>query len=264
MLQTYVEAWRASALDTIALLEDLDDAAWDTSTDLPGWTVRDVAAHLAHLEAVLAGATEDDVPSAATPAGLASAYTEAGVAARRGRGREELLAELREGVETRAHRLSTDLPSDPGARAEPTPAGVGWTWDVLLRNRTVDVWCHEQDVRRAVGRPGGLDSPAAVVTTHVFALAMPYVLGKKVGAPVGTSVLWELTGPVAMQVGATVGDDGRARPGVPTDPTATITLTSEDFCVLAAGRRGPGAVGVDVAGDVDLAHRVLEQMTITA
>ena len=93
---------------------------------------------------------------------------------------------------------------------------------------------------------------------------MPYVLGKKVGAPVGTSVLWELTGPVAMQVGATVGDDGRARPGVPTDPTATITLTSEDFCVLAAGRRGPGAVGVDVAGDVDLAHRVLEQMAITA
>jgi uncharacterized protein (TIGR03083 family) len=263
MLQTYVDAWQASVRDTLGLLEEVDDAAWSTPTDLPGWTVGDVAAHLAHLEAVTAGLVVDDAPATASPGGLASAYTEAGVEARRGRSREEVLDELRRGVDVRAERLGAALPADPSARAEHTPAGVGWTWDTMLRNRTVDVWCHEQDVRRALDRPGGLDSPAAVVTTHVFALAMPYVLGKKVGAPAGTSVLWELTGPVAMQVGATVGDDGRARPGVPGSPTATLALTSDAFAVLAAGRRGPGDVTVEVRGDADLAHRVLEQMAVT-
>ncbi|WP_311209133.1 MULTISPECIES: maleylpyruvate isomerase family mycothiol-dependent enzyme [unclassified Aeromicrobium] len=263
MLQTYIDAWLASARDTLALLEDLDDAQWSSPTDLPGWTVADVAAHLAHLEAVTAGHVVDEAPTTASPGGLASAYTEAGVEARRGLSREQVLTELRAGIDARARSLGDAPPTDPSARADHTPAGVGWTWDTMLRNRTVDIWCHEQDVRRAVGRPGNLDSPAAVVTTHTFSFAMPYVLGKKVGATAGTSVLWDLTGPLAMQVGATVGDDGRARPGVPGSPSATLTLSSDAFAILAAGRRGPGAVDVGVAGDTDLAHRVLEQMAVT-
>lgn len=263
MLQTYVDAWHASARDTLALLESLEPSAWATPTDLPGWTVADVAAHLAHLEAVTAGHVVDEAPTTASPGGIASAYTEAGVEARRGRDPQELLAELRAGVDVRAQRLLDGPLPDPAERAEHTPAGVGWTWDTMLRNRTVDVWCHEQDLRRALDRPGNLDSPAAHVTTHTFALAMPYVLGKKVGASAGSSVLWELTGPIPLQVGATVGDDGRARPGVPDSPDATLTLSSEDFAVLAAGRRGPDRVDVRVDGDLDLATRVLEQMAVT-
>lgn len=263
MLQTYVDAWLASAHDTIALLEDLDDTAWATPTDLPGWTVADVAAHLAHLEAVAAGLVADEAPTATSPRGIASAYTEAGVQARRGLPREQVLEELRRSVTVRAERFAQGLPEDPTARAEHTPPGVGWTWETLLRNRTVDTWCHEQDVRRAVDRPGGLDSPAAQVTTHTFAAAMPYVLGKKVGAVAGTSVLWDLTGPITLPVGATVGNDGRARPGVPEAPHATMTMPSDTFAVLAAGRRRPGAVDVRATGDLDLAHRVLEQMAVT-
>lgn len=261
MLQTYVDAWRESAASTLALLESLDDAQWSMPTDLPGWSVADVAAHLAHLEAVVAGTVQDELPDTTGPT-IPSDYTEAGVATRRGRTAAEVVDELRTAVEARTAQLGT-LPDDPHARADVTPGGAPWTWDTLLRNRAVDVWCHEQDVRRAVDRPGSLDSPAAVVTTHGFALAMPFVLGKRVGAAAGTSVLWDLTGPLAMQVGATVGDDGRARPGVPGDPTATLTLTSDTFAVLAAGRRGPAAVSVDVTGDKDLAHRVLEQMAVT-
>jgi hypothetical protein len=40
-------------------------------------------------------------------------------------------------------------------------------------------------------------------------------------------------------------------------------MTSDTFAVLAAGRRRPGAVDVEVAGDADIAHRVLEQMAVT-
>ena len=48
---------------------------------------------------------------------------------------------------------------------------------------------HEQDVRRAVGRPGGLDSAPARHTADYLAESLGYVLGKKVGAPVGTSLV---------------------------------------------------------------------------
>ena len=46
------------------------------------------------------------------------------------------------------------------ARPGSSAASPG-SWETLLRNRPLDVWMHEQDVRRAVGRPGGLDAPAA-------------------------------------------------------------------------------------------------------
>lgn len=261
MLQTYMDAWHACATDTLALLGELDETAWSTPTDLPGWSVGDVAAHLAHLEAVGAGLETDDGPVAAGSV-LAADYTARGVEARRGRDRAVVIEELQRAVETRAEQL-VELPADPQARADRAPAGVPWSWETLLRNRCVDMWTHEQDVRRAVGRPGGLDSPAAVVTTHSLASAMPYVLGKKVGAPAGTSVRWILTGGVPLDIGAAVGDDGRAHSTLPDEPTAGLRMTSEAFAVLAAGRRGPDAVEVGIDGDADLGRRVLELMAVT-
>lgn len=261
MLQTYVDAWRDSVHATIELLDGLDDEAWRTPTDLPGWTVGDVAAHLAHLEAVICGHAEDAGPQVESTT-LASDYTEAGVQERRGRPRTEVVEELRAAVAARCDQLAT-VPEDPKARADRPPAGAPWNWETMLRNRCVDAWCHEQDIRRAIDVPGGLDTAGAVVTTHSLAFAMPFVLGKKVGAPAGTAVCWILTGGVPMEIGATVGDDGRAHGGVPENPTTTLRMTAETFTVLAAGRRGPGAVEIAVDGDADLAHRVLEQMAVT-
>ena len=39
-------------------------------------------------------------------------------------------------------------------------------------------------------------------------------------------------------------------------PTATLTMTSEAFTVLGAGRRTPDRVDVDVHGDEKLGHAV--------
>lgn len=260
MLQTYVDAWRESVRSVLDLAADLDADDWSRPTDLPGWSVLDVVAHLAHLESVTAGVETDEVPDTGATI-VASDYTDAGVAARRGRTPEQVLEELRTSFATRSAVL--DVLPDPAASASPTPGGVAWTWDTLLRNRAVDAWSHEQDVRRAVGRPGSLDSPGAVVTTHTFAAGMPYVLGKKVGAAPGTSVLWVLTGGVPLEVGATVGDDGRARGGAPGDPTTTLTMTSETFTVLAAGRRTPTTSEVEITGSAHLAQQVLAAMTLT-
>ncbi len=96
--------------------------------------------------------------------------------------------------------------------------------------------------------PAHSDSGGAQVTTHAFAAGMPFVLGKRVSPPAGTSVLWRITGEVPLETGAIVGEDGRARSEVADDPTATLTLTSEAFTVLAAGRRTPDRVDVERRG----------------
>ena len=260
-LQIYVDAWRHSVHAVLDLVEDIDDHQWMLSTDLPGWDVHDVVAHLAHLEAVLAGQTPDTEVDA-TASGVLSTYTEAGVQERRGMSPADVVAELRAGITAREAAL-VDLPADPKAPADRTPGAAPWTWEVLLRNRAIDAWCHEQDLRRTLERPGNLDAPGAQVTTRTFAAAMPFVLGKKVAPPTGSSVTWEISGPVELTVGATIGADGRAIPERSDSPDVTLRMGSEDFCVLGAGRRRPEAVGVAIDGDQALGTRVLASMAVT-
>ena len=173
---------------------------------------------------------------------------------------EQLRADFADLVARRAESLAV-LP-DPQAAAVNTPAGVEWTWEVALRNRVIDLWSHEQDIRRATGLPGGLDALGAHVTSATFAAALPYVLGRKAGAPAGSVVRWVVTGPVPLDTTIGVGDDGRARP---TDavPDATVRMDTEAFTVLGAGRRTPDAVDVEIEGDRELAERVLRAMAVT-
>ena len=260
-LEPYVQAWHGTASDVIDLLPTLADDDWSKPTDLPGWSVHDVAAHLAHLEAVLTGHDSEPAPSRGNGRSPSTDYTQAGVDARAGRSPQELIDELRQCVEVRAEQLR-DLP-DPSSKPDTTPGGVDWTWEVLMRNRAIDLWCHEQDIRRAVDRPGSLGTGGAQVTARSFAAGMPFVLGKRVAPPVGTSVVWHITGDVPMEIGAVIGDDGRAAANVVDDPSAALTMTNEAFTVLGAGRRTPDRVDVEIDGDRELGQAVLGAMGLT-
>lgn len=260
-LEASVNAWDDSAQSVLVLLADLTEPEWSRPTDCPDWTVKDVAAHLAHLEHELAaGAPTAPDPSAKI---VTSSFTEAGVQARRGHTTDALMTELRAAVTARAADLA-DLPADPHSLASPTPGGVAWSWDTLLRNRAIDVWVHEQDIRRATDRPGSLGSPGAWLTTLSFKSAMGYVVGKKVQPPAGTSIGWHVTGEVPFDLTVAVGDDGRATATASIDePTVLLTMSSEDFAVLGAGRRMPDQLDITVAGDSALAQSVLAAMTLT-
>ena len=158
--------------------------------------MHDVAAHTAHLEAILAGSPEEtvDVGQPGHVTGLMGLYTEQGVVARKDRTPDELITEIRESATARHTALLADPPTDGHASPPRIFAGVGWDWDRLLRNRPLDVWMHEQDVRRAVGRPGGLDGPAAAHVVDYLSESLGYVLAKKVGAAPGTTVLLAVAG----------------------------------------------------------------------
>lgn len=260
----FVETWKGACADFVALARTIPEDQAHLPTDLPGWDVFDNVAHTAHLEAVLAGAPEEtvEVGEGAHIKSLSGAYTEQGVVARRGRNLSDLCDEIESSAKIRYAELRADPPEDGSAPAPRTPAGVPWNNQTLLSNRPLDVWMHEQDIRRAINRPGGYDSPAAVHTMKVLGSSLPMVLGKRVGAPVGTSVLVNVPD-AGLSFGARVGEDGRAERVIPEAPTATLILSPQDFIVLVGGRRTPDAVDAAVEGDATLAHAVMAAMAVT-
>ncbi|GAA5141208.1 maleylpyruvate isomerase family mycothiol-dependent enzyme [Nocardioides marinquilinus] len=264
-LAGYVEVWWGAVTDFAELLEQLPDDAWTTPTDLAGWDVRACAAHTAHLESVLAGRGEETAEVGEPPhvTGLMGLYTEVGVVNRRDRSPAEIVAELREATTLRHEQLLADPPTDASARPPRVFGGVPWTWEVLLRNRPLDVWMHEQDVRRAVGRPGGLDTPAARHTADYLLESFGKVLAKGAGAPPGTTAVLDVEG--STPVAFTVDDDRRGRrlAEPPTTPDLALRLDRESFVVLAGGRRTPPADAVRLEGDADLGRRVLDAMAVT-
>lgn len=263
-LQTYIEAWRTSCADFIALARELPEEQWHLPTDLPGWDVADVVAHTAHLEAVLAGGPEEtvEVPSDLPHLrGLMGQYTEQGVIARKGRSLPEMADEIEQAVAVRSDELDANPPTDPDATPPRTPGGIPWNTETLLRNRPLDVWMHEQDIRRATERPGHLATPGARHTVGLLLRALPMVLGKRVSPPAGTSVRIEVP-ELELATTAQVGADGRATPA-DVDPTVRLRMSPEAFIVLAGGRRTPEQVHVDITGDQPLGAAVLANMATT-
>lgn len=260
-----VEIWHGAVADFVALAREIPQEQWDLPTDLDGWSVKDNVAHTAHLESVLAGGPEETIPVDPAPhiKDLSGFYTEQGVLARRDRDIASLCDEIVTATDTRYAELLADPPSDGAALPPRTPAGVPWNNDTLLNNRPLDVWMHEQDIRRATGRPGGYDGPTAAHVLNRLANALPMVLGKRVAPPAGTSVRIDVP-----EAGATwsaaIGDDGRAAAREPLeDPTVRITLTAEEFVVLAGGRRGLEATSPSYVGDAELGRTLLSNFAVT-
>jgi uncharacterized protein (TIGR03083 family) len=252
--------------DFAALVRDLDDDEWELPTDLEGWTVHDVVSHTTHLEAVMAGTPEETV---AVPQGLAHVtslmdfYTEQGVIARRGHSREQLLQELVAATGQRLGETRANPPDDGSVRATRTPGDIGWTWHTLLSNRPLDIWMHEQDIRRATDHPGNLDSVPARHVVGLFGRGLGYVWGKKVGADVGQTAAVEVTD-LGKRFLVTVGDDGRgARAAADARPDTTLRLGTEAFIVLSGGRRDPDSQPVEVSGDEELGGRLLRALAVT-
>jgi uncharacterized protein (TIGR03083 family) len=270
-LSGYVEAWKGALDEVVALLSDLTVEQWRLPTDLPEWTVHDVAAHLAHIESVLCGARqpagEPDPEGAGrtqsrNPTG---AWTGVGVAARRAHTGRQIVEELVHASDARLAVLRGDPPTDGSASPPITPGGLPWDWETLLSNRVVDMWMHLQDIRRAVGRPGGLDTPAAAHTAAVFARAFPYCVGKRVAPPSGTTVELAVSGRAPVHLAVEVDERGRAVPMTdrPASPTVRLGMDLEAFAILGGGRRPPGAVDVVVSGDAVLGREVLAAMAVT-
>ncbi|WP_377638878.1 maleylpyruvate isomerase family mycothiol-dependent enzyme [Oryzobacter terrae] len=267
-----VDAWSRAVRNVIDLGRTTRPGDADLPTDCPGWTVHDQVAHVAGAEALTAGdPTPDlDVSTHAHVRHDFGALMEKFVEARRERSLEEVLDELEERLEERLAFFA----SDEGWEAREVDGPFGrTTWPQLLAIRTFDVWVHEQDLREALGRPGGLEGAAASIAMTSLVEALPRIVARTAEVPPGNAVVVELTGPTAARVGVRVEErDGRAL-GVPLftgDPdehpdvvTTTLTMSTQVAGRLVGGRRDPDDLHVVVSGDVDVARRVLAAMAIT-
>ena len=110
-------------------------------------------------------------------------FNEAEVATRRANSGREVLAEWNALADLRLDTLRT---ADDAyfAREMMNPTGPGTMAD-FLQIRVLDCWIHEQDMRRAVERPGHMVGPAAEHTIDRLVRTIPIVVGKRAATPGG-------------------------------------------------------------------------------
>lgn len=251
-----IEAWRHTFAASIDVCADLSDEEWSAQTECPLWTVKDVCAHLVGGEVWM---SEGHPPPTEGLARIADRP----VAERRDASGAEVLAELREVFALRQRQVAEN-PPDP---AEPaiTAYGVPVTLGILLTHRAFDGWVHEQDLRRALGRPGNLDAPAAPITRDILLASLARVVAKHAAAPPGSVVRLAVDGPLAFDVAVTVDERGRGylAPWDGGDASTALHTDWETYTRLAAGRIEPAAAEVKVRGDAEVAARVLAHFAVT-
>ena len=249
------------------LCSDLTEEEWKTPTDLPGWSVQDNVSHMVGTERMLAGdeAPDADLPEMDHVQNQIGSFNEQWVEARRGLPGAEVLAEFNEVTGNRLTALRA-MSTEEFDKVGFTPEGEA-PYREFMHIRVFDCWQHEQDIRRALGRPGSLDSPAAAQAIDRVTGAMGYIVGKRAGAPQGSTVVFDVEGPIERVVA--VGVEGRASllDTPPAEPTVRITLDTETYNALACGRwsgsqaRAEGRVSVE--GDEDLGRAVVDNMAYT-
>lgn len=249
-----VVAWRHAMESVLTIGPALSDVQWLAPTECPHWTVKDVYAHLIGGERWMAAGhppVDQDL----------SSWTDGPVRERRDAPATSVLEELRHVYEQRRVQLGAGVDQEQPARL---PMGQQSDLGMLLRTRAMDVWAHEQDIRRAVGMPGSLDSPAAAVAGQLFVAALPRIVAKSAQAPPGSVVRLATTGPVALDVAAAVDSSGRGSAVSPEPPvTAHVTLGWEAYTRLSCGRGDRADYEVTIAGDAALAERVLAHLAVT-
>jgi uncharacterized protein (TIGR03083 family) len=174
----------------------------------------------------------------------------------------KLLRQLRETYELRRVQLERDG-VDP-AQPAPMPTGATGTLGQLLRVRVLDVWAHEQDIRRAVGQPGNLASPGAAIAGELFIGALPRIVARTAAAPAGSTVRLTTRGEIDIDVAVAVDGGGQGTLVAPSRAaTAHAQLSWEGYTRLSCGRGSRADYEVRVTGDRALAERVLASLAVT-
>ncbi|MGW0991480.1 maleylpyruvate isomerase family mycothiol-dependent enzyme [Streptomyces sp. NPDC002486] len=267
-LQPYADAWTHSVEAIAELLQPLAEAEWNRRTPCPGWSVRDVVSHVIGLDCEMLG---DPRPIHSLPRDLFHVtnehqrYMEMQVDVRRHHTAPEMTSEL-EYVIIRRNRQLRNESRDPGTTVR-GPLGSELTLEESMRRHAFDVWVHEQDLRTALGRPGNLDSPGALITRDVLLGELPRVVAEDAQAPRSSAIVFDVHGPVEFLRTIRVDIQGRGtlETAPALGPAATLTLDWETYVRLACGRVTPESVSdrLKTEGDPDLAAAILNNFRVT-
>ncbi|MFF4957896.1 maleylpyruvate isomerase family mycothiol-dependent enzyme [Streptomyces sp. NPDC001222] len=267
-LQPYADAWTHSIEAISELVQPLVEGEWNRRTPCPAWSVRDVVSHVIGMDCEMLG---DPRPIHTLPRDLFHVtnehqrYTEMQVDVRRHHTAPEMTSELEYTIIRRNRQLRNES-RDPGTKVR-GPFGTEQTLEEAMRYRAFDVWMHEQDLRTALGRPGNLDSPGALITRDELLAALPKVVAEGAGAPAGSAIVFDIHGPVEFMRTVRVDAEGRGTiDGTPSlGPAVSLTLDWETYVRLAGGRVTADVVAdrIKAEGDPDLTAAILLAFAVT-
>jgi hypothetical protein len=128
----------------------------------------------------------------------------------------------------------------------------------------MDTWSHEQDIRRAVGRPGHDVGPVASQAIGYFAQFLPLVVARRASPADGDAVAFEIGDQPPMAVAVSDGGKGSWVDGGPAaldgGPTVALRMSGPVFAALVGGRSDVDAGSVETTGDADLGRRVIDSL----
>ena len=199
---------RDSLLQCYDAIEDLGGRMtapdWQVQSLCPDWKSRDVVQHLAMMERVMAGwvpDSSDEVPDF----GRVAHFTEemAGLDDAAFAGQVAEIFAVRRGDLAKLTQDDIDRPSW-------TPVGVK-TFGRFLEIRVFDFWVHERDITTPLGWPTDDSGPRAEISLAEVTGSLGYIVGKRIGLPDGSSIVFHLTGPLARDLSVVVARPGQAR-----------------------------------------------------
>lgn len=260
---TSVDGIRDALGRSYTAIEDLcavmSPAQWRVQSLCPDWTVRAVVSHLATVEQVLAGwrpESADELP----PFGRGAAFAQETAAL----DDEAFAARVAQTFGQRRADLAA-LSSDDLSRPSWTPVGPA-TYGSFLAVRVFDFWVHERDITTPLGLPTEDADARAELALAEVERSLGYIVGKKIGLPDGSSIVFRLTGPLRRDLYVAV--DGRARVVSHIDqPDVELSTDSVTFVQLACGRIDPQAQ-IDAGlvrwtGDDELGRRAARNLRYT-
>lgn len=248
---------------TLGLLYGLDEEAFDAPTDLPGWRVREVVAHLITLDR---GAVTGSVLTVLVGRDSTEAlerWNDRQVPSWANRPVPELLLGLARWGR-RLSALAGALPEALYRLPVPTPWGRAPA-GLLLWSRAYDEWTHRQDVRRALGLR---DEEVDLTMVAGFLLVAAGLDRARTLRGLSGTVVLSLDGVPLPEWGFDLATSafGPWPPGSGGEARARISAPGPAFVMAAAGRdsfqdlRARGTLAVE--GEEALAAAFLEGLRV--
>ena len=260
-LRCLFETWQT--MQTLG--ETLTETEWKTATACPGWSVQDNFSHIIGTERALGGLgdTAHKAQNLQHVKNKIGEMNEHEVDSRRHLSGAQILNEFKEIVAVRKSFFES-APESYFTDEAMTPIGKA-PMAVFLSIRAMDSWVHEQDIRRAINKPGDQSSLCAELSVDRLCRTLPMVVGKRAQAPEGSVTVVRITGPVERNIVIAV-KDGHATIVETSDikPSAEVNFDSNTFVELATGRATGDQLRekIKIVGDVALGERVVGALNI--
>lgn len=211
-----------------------DGDGWQAAVPAcPGWDVHDLVGHIGGMTTMFSGIAQPEPPDGWTPPdGLnpIDTVTETGKAARRG----WTAAQLREELRTARDTWTAQLRAMPDLDAQTVGPTGPMSMADFVQVRLFDLWHHVVDLHQALGLPLDLaEDGVAPAQCYAYVVSrVPWLFGKKAGAPEGAAVSLDLEGAPARTAAVTDGRAGWADASADSRITGPVAA----FALLMTGR----------------------------